>query len=197
VVEEEEVLFSKFTQTVTDLLTKPADTTTTGFKKASQVANDPIGTLKAGTDAGKALGESTGIPEVVRKGPGGELKTIVDMNYGGSLKEGIESSQSVYREFEDALKYTDEKSQEVTEAFHTEKDKFLDDPTGALGLDKPLEELGEAVHTILTENGDGDETPEERERRLQQGQVLGGGRKALYGRKAMSTGTSGASILAP
>ena len=51
------------------------------------------------------------VKDTVKKGPGGDLKKVVDKVYGGDTKKAVESVQKTYRDFEGGANYYINKAQ--------------------------------------------------------------------------------------
>jgi len=155
-----------------------ADCKSSGAEIVSHTAKktkEGIEYLEQKTDEGSDFVDTQ--TQSIKKGPGGEWKKIADNIYGGDLKKGVENVQEQYRDTEDDVNELIKRGKEYLGGIQSLADKDEDDDT--------------------TTDTTTDTTPEERESLLTQGVVDEGGRKAKYGRRAMSTGTLSGSILAP
>ncbi|HIC27165.1 MAG TPA: hypothetical protein EYO81_02770 [Gammaproteobacteria bacterium] len=157
-----------------------ADCKSSGAEIVSHTAKktkEGIEYLEQKTDEGSDFVDTQ--TQSIQEGPKGDFKNIVDQLYGGSLKAGVEHVQKQYRDTED----------DVNEVINKAKTY--------LGGIQSLADEDDDDDTTTTTDTTTDTTPEERESLLTQGVVDEGGRKAKYGRRAMSTGTLSGSILAP
>ena len=149
-----------------------------GLDSYKDTLSDPIGSVDTILAGNKEVLEQTGVLDVIREGPGGDIGKAVDAVYGGDFKNAVGSAQRLYRDLEGGANYY--------------KENFNRDRTSTSG--------------DLDENGDGDGdgtgegdgmTPEERDALSKQGLVQGGGNVGKRGRKYHTTGSSRGTVLSP